>query len=71
MQKLITYLFIIMMLASCEQLSEHPLQTENHDFIVVDGIITNEIKFQTITLSKPVSQLNEKPQPVSGATILV
>jgi hypothetical protein len=71
MQKLLTYLIIIVLLASCEELSEHPLQTAAHDFVVVDGMITNEIKFQTITLSKPVSQLNEKPQPVSGATILV
>ena len=71
MQKLFTYLILIVLLASCEELSEHTLHTENHDFIVVDGMITNEVKFQTITLSKPVSQLNEKPQPVSGATILV
>jgi len=71
MQKLFTYLILIVLLASCEELSEHTLHTENHDFIVVDGMITNEVKFHTITLSKPVSQLNEKPQPVSGATVLV
>jgi len=71
MKKLFAYLILTLLLASCEELSEHSLQTADHDFVVVDGIITNEIKYQTITLSKPVSQLNQKSQPVSGATVLV
>ncbi len=71
MKKLLLYLFLSLMLASCEEQSDWELQTADNDFIVVDGIITNEVKYQSITLSKPVTQLNEKPQPVSGATILV
>ena len=71
MQKLLTYLFLILILASCEKRSDWNLQNANNNFIVVDGIITNELKVQSITLSKPVEQLNQKPQPVSAATVLV
>ena len=71
MQKLLTYIFLLLFLASCEEQSDWDLQTANNDFIVVDGIITNELKIQTITISKPVAQLNEKPKPVSGVTVLI
>jgi hypothetical protein len=71
MQKLLTYLFLILILASCEKQSDWNLQKADNDFIIVDGVITNELKVQSITLSKPVVQLNEKPQPVSKATVLV
>lgn len=71
MRKVITYLFLILLLASCEEQSDWNLQKATNDLIVVDGIITNEFKTQTITLSRPVAQLNEEAEPVSGATILV
>lgn len=71
MQKLLTYLFLALLLASCEEQSDWDLHTANIDFIVVDGIITSELKTQSITISKPVAGLNDKPLPVSGATVLV
>jgi len=37
----------------------------------VDGIITGELKTQFLTLTFPVSELNTKPIPVTGATILI
>lgn len=71
MKKLLTYLFLVLLFASCEDQTEWDLQKGNIDFIVVDGIITNEFKVQTLTLSKPVTAINEMPQPVSGAVVLV
>jgi len=71
MPKLIIYLFLLLFFASCEEQSDWNLQTTENEFVVVDGIITNELKIQSITLSKPVSKLNEKPQPVSKATVLI
>jgi len=71
MKKLLTFLMLILLLTSCEEQTDWSLQNGNIDFIVVDGIITNELKVQTIKLSKPVTGLNEKPQPVTGATVLV
>ena len=71
MNKILTYLLITVLFVSCEEQTDWDLKTANNNFIVVDGIITNELKVQTITLTKPVSTINEKPQPVSGAVVLV
>ena len=71
MQKLLTYLLLILLLTSCEEQTDWNLQPGTNDFIIVDGIITNELKVQSIILSKPVAYLNEQPQPVNNATILV
>jgi len=71
MKKILVYFLFVLLLASCEERSDRDLPGANNDFIVVDGIITNEFKSQTITLSKPVRQLNEKPLPLSGAIVQV
>ncbi len=71
MKRLCTYLLLILLLSSCEEQKDWVLQPGNTDFVVVDGIITNELKIQSVNLSKPLSGLNEKPMPVSGATMLV
>ena len=59
------------LLAGCEKKTEWPLKTQDTNLIVVDGMITNERKVHTITINYPVTQLNEKPQPVTGATVLI
>ena len=71
MQKLLTCLFLLLVLASCEEQTDWDLKKADNDFIVVDGIITNELKIQTVTVMKPVTKLNGVPEPVSGATVLV
>ena len=59
------------MLASCEEQTDWDLHKTSNNFIVVDGIITNELKMQTLTLTRPVTAINEKPQAISGAVVLV
>jgi hypothetical protein len=71
MQKILTYLFITILLVSCEKQTDWNLQSADNTFIVVDGIISNELKVQTLTIMKPVSILNGQPEPVNGATVLV
>lgn len=71
MKKLCKYLLLILVLTSCEEKINWDIKTANNPFIVVDGIITSELKPQTISLSRPVSMINELAQPVSGATVLV
>lgn len=71
MQKLIKYLMIILLLPSCEEQFDWNLQTLSNDLMVVDGIITNELKVQNIFLSKTVDGVNDPPLPVTGATVLV
>jgi hypothetical protein len=71
MNKFVLYLLISLLFVSCEEQTDWNLLPANNDFIVVDGIITNEFKVQTITLTKPVADPNAKPEAVSGAVVLV
>ena len=71
MKNLISYLALVLLLASCEEQTDWNVQTGSNDFIIVDGIITNELKVQSITISKPVAFINDPAQPVSNATVLV
>lgn len=71
MKKLLLYLIIILLFASCEEQTDWDLQKASNDYVVVDGIITNEFKVQTLTLTRPVTNINESPMPVSGAIVLV
>jgi hypothetical protein len=71
MRKLLAILLIFLLFESCEEQADWALQQGSNDYVVVDGIITNELKTQTISLSKPVKGFNDQPQPVTGATVLV
>ena len=62
---------MIFSLMSCEKKTDWSLQGKDKNLIVVDGTITDEAKTQSIKLTFPVSQLNETPIPVSGATVIV
>jgi hypothetical protein len=71
MKRILTLLVLFLLVSSCEDKAEWDLTKGSKDFIVVDGIITNELKVQSISLSEPVDTINQRPNPVSGATILV
>jgi hypothetical protein len=71
MKKILLYIFIALSFFSCEKKVDWPLQNQPNDMIVVDGMITDEQKQHQVKLSLPVSQLNETPQPVTGATVTI
>lgn len=71
MQKLAIFCVLMFLLSSCEKRTDWVLQSGNIDLLVVDGIITSEFKLQSITITKPVSGINDSPEPVRGATVLV
>jgi hypothetical protein len=71
MRKLICYSVCILFLASCEKTVDWPLQKQESNLIVADGIITSEDKTQEIRLNFPVTELNATPVPVTGANLLV
>jgi hypothetical protein len=56
---------------ACEEPTNWDLEKIDHDLIVVEGLITNELKQQSITISRPTQDLNDKPEPVSGAFVAV
>lgn len=59
----------LLFLASCEK--EYPWETEVPAIhtLVVEGILTNENRFQTIRLSYPAAELNASPAPVTTAEV--
>jgi hypothetical protein len=67
----IFYGISILLLTACVKEVNWPLQSQSTNLIVVEGIITDTMGAQQIILTHPVGQLNEPPQPVSGATVII
>lgn len=65
------YLVLFLLFLSCEEEKEWYLHTENLPVIVVDGILTNEKRAHEIRLTRPVTEMNQTPEPVSGAVVAV
>ena len=58
-------------LSSCVEKVDWTTQTVSNTNIVVDGIITNELKRHSVTLSLPTAELNQTPQAISGANVTI
>jgi hypothetical protein len=71
MKRTLCYLLLLFSFWGCEKKTDWPLKTQASSLIVVDGIITGELKTQSLSLRFPVTELNAKPVPVSGANILI
>ena len=66
----IILIFCLAVLA-CEKEYSWDFKTEDLDRVVVDGIITNELRSQEIKLTRTNDELNQVPEPLSGADIWV
>jgi len=66
-----TVVVLSLLTESCEEKSDHPLPNQQINTIVVDGMLTNELKRQEIRLSKPFSDPNQNREPVTGAVVTV
>ena len=65
---LLLFLFI---LPACEEFTEWELDLENESRLVVEAILTNELRTQEIRLSQSHHALNEAPTPVTDAKVFV
>ncbi len=65
------WIFILVILTSCEEKIEWDFPEKSYNTIVVNAILTNELKRQEIRLSRPFSDPSQIPEPVSGATVNV
>ena len=63
--------FIILLLIACERQTLWNLPYNGNSLVVVDGIITDELKLQSVRLSYPANNLNEEPRPVTGASVII
>jgi hypothetical protein len=71
MKRVCLFIFILLSFSGCEKKTSWTLKSEAGNLIVVDGIITSETKTQSLTLTFPVSELNAKPAPVTGAILQI
>jgi len=70
MYKFSLFIFIFFLFISCEKEVNWNFEpTESH--MIVDGILTNVKRVHIIKLSQSVTELNELPEPVSGATVTI
>jgi hypothetical protein len=64
-------LILLFTLTSCEEVIDWDYSEDPPLVLVVDGKITDQQKAHEIRLTKPVAQLNEIPEPVSGAEVSI
>ncbi|NOZ45342.1 MAG: DUF4249 domain-containing protein [Chlorobi bacterium] len=69
--QLLIALFVVFGLISCETQTNWKLKTEEVPVIIVDGLITNEIKAHEVIITKPVTELNGIPEAVTGANVTI
>jgi hypothetical protein len=71
MKKISVLLIMLSFLTSCEVITDWTLQKPEQEFIIITGIITNELKHQEITITRPIRDLNQQADGVTDATVLV
>ena len=68
---LILPLLLSILLISCEEKIDWPLDTNEPRVIVVEGVLTNEKKSHEVKISRPMADINGTPLPVSGALVAI
>ena len=71
MQKTSYILILLFILVSCEEVINWDYEEIPPNIMVVDGKITDQSLAHKIRLTKPVSELNEIPEPISGAEVSI
>lgn len=71
MRTLLKYLLFLLPLAGCVKEADWIPPGEPPFMLVVDAILTDEVKHHKITLSGLTSTVNQIPPPFTGATVLV
>ena len=71
MRKLIYILMIWVLAISCVKETDWKLQGPVPGKLVVDAVITDEVKTQEVYLSMPAAQLNQPAIPFTGAVVLI
>jgi hypothetical protein len=71
MPRIIVLFLTLLILASCEKKTEWTLDEQPTHPVVVDGIITDELKTQSIRIMFAYDTLNAIPVAVTGAEVIV
>ena len=71
MRRILLFTGLICFLQGCVKETPWTVKGNLPGNIIVEAIITDEVKTHRIMLTYPVSQLNQSPKPVSGAGVLI
>lgn len=69
--KIIIFMFLIPVLHSCDKTYDWTWDRTAQPTVVIDAIITDETKVQTVNLYYSTSALNETPLAISNAEVIV
>lgn len=64
-------LMVFILFAACEEKIHWDLETKQINTIVVDALITNELKYQHIYITKPFTHQNDSATPITGANVFI
>jgi len=70
-RKLIISAICLVQLIGCEEPIDWRLQKSTSELIVVEAILTNENRQQLVRVSRPYSEQNLTPEPISGAIVSI
>ncbi len=71
MKKIPFCFVLLLLLAACDEKVDWTLQTGVNNFPVVDATLTDELKTQSVRITKPVVNINMIPEAVRGAEVMV
>ncbi|MCX6277260.1 MAG: DUF4249 family protein [Bacteroidetes bacterium] len=71
MRKILHNIILTIMISGCVKETVWTPPDSPQTNLVVDAIITDEVKSHKIYLTTPVSQLNQSPKPYTGASVLI
>jgi hypothetical protein len=71
MRRLLLLPAFSLLITSCVKETDWPPDGEVPKDIIVDALVTDEVKTHRVMLSYPVGELDQPPEPVTGAAVLI
>lgn len=63
--------WLVLLMTACEDPSDHAMQTQLLNTLVVEAVLTNEVTNHRVRLTRPVRTPAEAPQAISGALVQI
>ncbi len=71
MRRVLSYTILVCLLQGCVKETSWTLKEGAPAAIIVEATITDQVKNQQVRLTFPVTRLNQAPEPVTGAGVLI
>jgi len=71
MKRSLAVMMVVLAFQGCVKEVSWPVKENTPGKIVVEAVLTDEAGPQKVVLSYPVAQLNQVPEPATGATVIV